>query len=804
MFNAQIHNIRLNTATGDHRDPGARTEELETRLTTEDLEDLRRSGLSDETILKMNCRSASAAEIHQRTGVRVASDGYSIPYLGRKDQTGEPYIRWRLRNPPIKMRYTSGAGDDPQVYVPPGFPQLPQSQLLVITEGEKKAMKAVQEGIPCLGIQGVWSWPDPVARAAEKQAEESVTEETPPLEEILNIAKQYQQVLVLGDSDLIYQSKTQARQGFKLLTASLIKRGIRAALAFCPLSESRSDDQESGELSIKKQGFDDWLMDQKRSAVVRMLPLIFAAAEGSRENVSEAYLAQEFSRQFGNQLKYSTGRGWMHWNGNHWEEDASNKKTLFVKSFANDIRTMAEAITQISTKLRKTCSQVAENDVGIKNWLRSFEHAAEKFTQAFGSLSKLRGISTTLALAQPYMAVSDDIWDKDPELLGVRNGVVDLRTGLLLPPRPEYLISHCAGTYYDPDARSEMWDRFLKRVQPDERVRQNLQISAGYAATGHTKQQTFDIHYGSGANGKSTFHSFIEASLGTYAGTASNALVNRKSDDREHMYSLAVLVGKRYLRVNETEENMELATAIVKKLCGEDSVTARNLNKPLFTFRPVLKLHLDTNHLPRIRDTTHSMWRRVRVIEWNETISEEEREQNGNDLRQKLTEELPGILTWIVRGAQLYLQQGLPELPPFVERKRQIRDFSDDIQQWLNANVLIDASASTRSSVLYDAFRGWQESRNEELKSTQSFSKALEDKGFKKRKDSSGCIVWSGLVLRDDRMLLPEAEEPGSSAQRHSAESYPQTSVERGTVPNDGRSEGSRNVRRMPGGSYVI
>jgi hypothetical protein len=203
------------------------------RLNPDDLRSLYGSGLWDETILRMECHSHSADHISAATGVKVQSAGYSIPYEGVTDQTGEPYARWRLRLPSDKMRYVSGKGDDPQLYVPPGFHALPPSRVLVITEGEKKAMKAVQDGIPCVAVQGVWSWADPNCRAEEKIAACNTSADTRPMDALLIIATKYKEVLVLGDSDLA--EKLQARAGFEVLVQSLRKRKIRAYFNLCPL-----------------------------------------------------------------------------------------------------------------------------------------------------------------------------------------------------------------------------------------------------------------------------------------------------------------------------------------------------------------------------------------------------------------------------------------------------------------------------------------------------------------------------------------------------------------------------------------
>ena len=179
-------------------------------LHPDDLVDLRRSGLSDVTISSMNCSSSEVDTIRLRTGVeQVTSGGYRIPYSGITDQTGEPYMRWRLRQPIDGMRYVAGVGDDPQLYVPPALTTLPSADLLVVTEGEKKAAKAVQEGIHCVGVQGVWSWCNPDGRAIEMVEGDRVTEDTAPLKALVDLASGYKYVLVLGDSDLIDNSPRQ-------------------------------------------------------------------------------------------------------------------------------------------------------------------------------------------------------------------------------------------------------------------------------------------------------------------------------------------------------------------------------------------------------------------------------------------------------------------------------------------------------------------------------------------------------------------------------------------------------------------
>ena len=275
-------------------------------LHIEDLQDLQRSGLSLHTIKAMGCASASADEITQATGVSVRCAGYSIPYTGLKDQTGGAYVRWRLAASPKAMKYLSAKGEDAQLYVPPGFETLPSGDLLIVTEGEKKAAKAVQEGIPCVGLQGVWNWADAAARAVEKGAGLGVSAGSEPLPRLLEIAKPYRWVLILGDSDLL--DNPGAKSGLIKLEKALLKRRYNVALGFCPPA-AKTPEEGGTSPGANKQGLDDWLQSYPPAAVMKALTAMFHAHAIQREDGSEAFVARHFADAHRDELVYSPTRG---------------------------------------------------------------------------------------------------------------------------------------------------------------------------------------------------------------------------------------------------------------------------------------------------------------------------------------------------------------------------------------------------------------------------------------------------------------------------------------------------------------
>ena len=138
-------------------------------LLPQHLDDLRRSGLSDETIAACRFRSFTGKAIRRILGWDAASAGIG-PCLGipfpSPDGTLNGYARLKPDNPrrspkdgsPVK--YESPRGKPNHAYFSPGtWAVLANAKKpLIITEGEKKAAKADQEGFPTIGLVGVYRW----------------------------------------------------------------------------------------------------------------------------------------------------------------------------------------------------------------------------------------------------------------------------------------------------------------------------------------------------------------------------------------------------------------------------------------------------------------------------------------------------------------------------------------------------------------------------------------------------------------------------------------------------------------------
>ena len=111
------------------------------------------------------------------------------------------------------------------------------------------------------------------------------------------------------------------------------------------------------------------------------------------------------------------------------------------------------------------------------------------------------GLGNVLSLAAELFMdeAFEDKLDSVRHLLGVQNGVVDLRTGELRDRRPEDMIHKLAKAKYDPTTDIEWFNQVVKTIMAgSEEMTEFLQRFLGYAITGEVKEHVFGVFTNSG------------------------------------------------------------------------------------------------------------------------------------------------------------------------------------------------------------------------------------------------------------------------------------------------------------------
>jgi putative DNA primase/helicase len=437
-------------------------------------------------------------------------------------------------------------------------------------------------------------------------------------------------------------------------------------------------------------------------------------------NLTDLGNAERFVASHGKEIRYCyPWRKWMVRTDARWERDEAGRVHKLAKERVRGI--YREASDAEDEARRKALAKHAAN-----------------------SESETR-IRAMIELAKSEVPISPDKLDADPWLLNARNGTIDLRTGELREHRREDLITKLAPIDYDPDAKAPTWEAFLERVLPGEELRAFVQRAAGYSATGDTSEQCMFIHHGPGANGKSTFQETVAAALGDYAmRTPTETLLVKRSGGVPN--DVARLKGARFVTASETEEGRRLAESLVKDLTGQDTISARFMWAEWFDFKPTHALHLSTNHKPEIRGTDAAIWRRIRLIPWAVTIPPAEQDRR---LSEKLRNELPGVLAWIVRGCLAWQREGLQAPEEVRQATKAYRAEMDVLAAFLADCCVRDEDEEAFAGELWGAWKRWCEETGEQAGTQKRFGGRLAERGFLNHRDSrTGRKVWAGLSLR--------------------------------------------------------
>jgi putative DNA primase/helicase len=273
-----------------------------------------------------------------------------------------------------------------------------------------------------------------------------------------------------------------------------------------------------------------------------------------------------------------------------------------------------------------------------------------------------------------------------------------------------------------------------------------IQRAVGYALTGTVREEVVFVLFGTGSNGKSTFRETLHALFGEYALAADASLLTERKITGGATEEIARVRGRRFVAVNETAENDQLNESRVKFITSQDMITARNLYGHFFDFLPTHKTFLTTNHKPIVRGNDEGIWRRLHLIPFTVTISQDKVEKDYRERR--LIPEMAGILNWAIQGVTAYLQEGLNPPPIVRGATHDYRQDMDAVGQWIEERCVQDKNASVPTSKAYADYDSWaQEEVGWALKKPR-FRRHLSDRGFGSEKGAHGQRMIRGFRLK--------------------------------------------------------
>ena len=447
--------------------------------------------------------------------------------------------------------------------------------------------------------------------------------------------------------------------------------------------------------------------------------------------------ADRMVRLYENQVRYATGYGWVIWDDRAWVPDEENARVI----------TLA---TESMLTLRDEALEEAKTP-------ENFKAALAKSQWAMNSLNIGR-LHATTELASARAAIRLDVSDLDGprtrHLLNVRNGVIDLKDGSIVPHDSQLMMTKVVDVDYDPSAVCPFWEHTLELAfDGNKNLIDYMKRAIGYSITGSVSEQCLFICWGEqGNNGKSTILEMLQWLLKPYAAMSDMKVITSQEMDNRVSSSLAQLPGVRMVSMNEANENQKLSESLIKQITGGDSLQAcKKFHEP-FEFSPIFKLWIRTNEKPIIRGVSDAIWRRIKLIPFIKPIPAKFR-RSRDEVDDALHEEAEGILNWCVQGAMEWYAGGLKDPEEVTTVTAGYRSEMDVVSLFFDECVIADKRGSTVSrSELYRVFARWaRENGMWFIMQSMAFEKRvgikLNQLGTSRR--VRGQLVWEEIELSE-------------------------------------------------------
>ena len=244
-------------------------------------------------------------------------------------------------------------------------------------------------------------------------------------------------------------------------------------------------------------------------------------------------------------------------------------------------------------------------------------------------------------------AYQRDIYKGVPPLatenfLNLANGILNLDTLQLTPHSPDYFFTVQIPIDYDPNAKCPRFEKFLHEITGvDKEIIAVLQEWLGYCLSNSTQAEKLAFFYGQGSNGKSVFAKVMVILIGKENCSAVSL------SDFNSPFGLEPLINSKLNLASENEISGKLGSEKLKAVVSGDEINIQRKHKLSVTIRPSTKITMLMNNLPAVSDVSYGFFRRILLIPFNQTFTEETRDV---DLFNKLMEEMPGILNFAIAG----------------------------------------------------------------------------------------------------------------------------------------------------------
>lgn len=318
--------------------------------------------------------------------------------------------------------------------------------------------------------------------------------------------------------------------------------------------------------------------------------------------------------------------------------------------------------------------------------------------------------------------------DTNRYLMGFKNGVVDFETKTFRDGYPQDYITKSTGINYI-DYTSKRFGtaekliaskliELMEQLFPNVNMNNYMWDHLASCTIGVIKNQTFNIYFGSGANGKSLLVDLMSAGFGEYKAIVPVSLVTDKQTAIGQSSSeIMKLKNIRYAVMQELSKNMKLNEGPMKAITSGDDMQGRSLYMDCETFKPQFNLVVCTNSMFEIDTVDDGTWRRLRqcVFEAKFVDPDDTNEYDTPHIFPKdkaLSEQLPKMapvfMSMLVK--RVFETGGVvADCPEVIEATNKYRKTQDNISTFVSECIMKTQDASNRigKTGVREAYKLW-------------------------------------------------------------------------------------------------
>ncbi|MGU8129136.1 DNA primase family protein [Clostridium perfringens] len=341
-----------------------------------------------------------------------------------------------------------------------------------------------------------------------------------------------------------------------------------------------------------------------------------------------------------------------------------------------------------------------------------------------------------------------DDFNRNPYLVNVRNGLLDIRDMSFKEHTPSYLSTVQLNVEYNPQVDCPQFKKFLNEVL-DCKLIPLVQEIVGYLLTTNTASQKAFVFWGPARTGKSTLLWVVE-----YLLLGKKNVSNIPWQEIGDKFKTAELLGKLANVFSDLPSKSIDDTGIFKVVTGEDYLMAEKKNKNPFKFKPFARLVFSCNELPRnYVDRTEGFYRRLIIVPFNRQI---EKSKIDKALKYKFQREKEGILNWALEGLKRLYENNFEfsenELTDGV--KKEYKRENNNVISFVEECCELDSLFSCSRIELYEAYKEFCVEAGLKALSQIKFNKELEGNFNITRSRSGKLRLWNGVRIKLDDLII--------------------------------------------------